>query len=201
MANINRHEKGASGDSRGPGIFFAPCISVIDNYVNTNMISRRDCRRSQIVKSLSNPWRHFSIGSQFLVMPRDVSLRQKLHFKPRRNCYFCDKAATGQADQDIVLLLGKFFPSCDGNKKYTPSELFAASCCLYSKLNIFDFCHIQGLGFFASALSDFRRSPTRFGQPNSRSLGSTASIDFIDLTWNSSLLSFRFVAFRVLDSI
>jgi hypothetical protein len=49
----------------------------------------------------------------------------------------------------------KFLPSSDENRGYPFRELFATLCCSYSKINVFDFFHIQGGYIFATTLSDF----------------------------------------------
>jgi hypothetical protein len=60
-----------------------------------------------------------------------------------------------QAKWDISDLITKVLQSSDEKESYPPWELFVTPCCLYSKMNHFDYFHIQGRHIFASTASDF----------------------------------------------
>jgi hypothetical protein len=60
-----------------------------------------------------------------------------------------------QAEWDISDLITKFLQSSDEKESYPPWELFVTPCCLYSKINHFNYFHIQRLYISASTMSDF----------------------------------------------
>jgi hypothetical protein len=106
-------------------------------------------------------------------------------------------AGTRRANRNISHLVAKFLPFCDENGSCPPWEFFRTLCCLYSKMTVFDFFHIQGLHIFAGTLSDFRRSARRVGWPISRFLVSGPQVHFVYLTVVTVLLLLIFLSLRI----
>jgi hypothetical protein len=68
--------------------------------------------------------------------------------------YSCGKLTIRLPERDVLDLITKFLQSSNENQNYAPRELFATFHCLYSKINHFDYFHIQGLHISASTVSD-----------------------------------------------
>jgi hypothetical protein len=68
--------------------------------------------------------------------------------------YSCDKMMMHQAELDITDLITKFLQSSYEKEGCPLWELFVTHYYLYSKINHFDYFHIQELQISASTVSD-----------------------------------------------